>query len=508
MTLQPRAVFRYRLLSLGSAVALNLLAFSFAQAANSWDAAGNTHWWFNPANWSKDVLPPNNDAINTLTDTQINIGTGAWDQGFGVLYDPANDPGFAAAQAATFPAGYGPQKIAQLYISRADNPPDPTAVPTNKLTIRGDLESTGPVIVGRSSGIAGVATNGTIIQESGLFKIPNNNMDLGQAEPAPRAGYGNGIYDYRGGSLEVAQTGGSGLRLAAGGSGGVGGVGRFIMRNPGPTSPGYVRAYDINVAANEGNATILANGTTNGVGVVEFHVAGSNGTRPIQVNRNLLINNGASGTSGAVRSSRLELVLDAAPSVNGSGVPQDLGLFDIAFSDATGTSTTGAGTLGDFFSSANGSTLYTQGATVSANFAGSTYNWTISYSGNITWAGTPGVDYGNSGQVTAISDTGGVDVVLKGLSSVIGPQGVPGDYNNNGVVDAGDYVVWRKGGTLQNEVDTPGTVNAADYTAWRARFGNTSGSGSGLSAAAVPEPHVLVLTLGALMGTFFVHRKR
>ena len=148
--------------------------------------------------------------------------------------------------------------------------------------------------------------------------------------------------------------------------------------------------------------------------------------------------------SGSAAASRLDLVLDAAPTVNGSGVPQDLGLFDVAFSDVLGTSTTGAGTLGDFFSSADGSTLYTQGATVSANFAGSTYNWTISYTGNITWAGTVGVDYGNSGQVVSISDTGGVDVVLKGLSSVIGPQGVPGDYNDNGVVDGADYVLWRK----------------------------------------------------------------
>ena len=48
----------------------------------------------------------------------------------------------------------------------------------------------------------------------------------------------------------------------------------------------------------------------------------------------------------------------------------------------------------------------------------------------------------------------------------------PGDYNGNGSVDAGDYVLWRKGGPLQNEVDNPGTVNAADYTAWRARYGN------------------------------------
>jgi len=32
-------------------------------------------------------------------------------------------------------------------------------------------------------------------------------------------------------------------------------------------------------------------------------------------------------------------------------------------------------------------------------------------------------------------------------------------------VDAADYVVWRKGGPLQNEVDNPGTTNAQDYTA-------------------------------------------
>jgi len=73
------------------------------------------------------------------------------------------------------------------------------------------------------------------------------------------------------------------------------------------------------------------------------------------------------------------------------------------------------------------------------------------------------------------------------------PPAIPGDYNGNGTVDAADYVLWRKGGPLQNEVDTPGTVNAADYTAWRARFGNTSGSGSGLQNAAVPEPGSLFL---------------
>ena len=81
-------------------------------------------------------------------------------------------------------------------------------------------------------------------------------------------------------------------------------------------------------------------------------------------------------------------------------------------------------------------------------------------------------------------------IVQNGL--LIPNPGVPGDYNGNGQVDAADYVVWRNGGPLVNEVDSPGTVNAQDYTEWRTRFGN-SGSGSGLGSAAVPEPAAFAL---------------
>ena len=63
--------------------------------------------------------------------------------------------------------------------------------------------------------------------------------------------------------------------------------------------------------------------------------------------------------------------------------------------------------------------------------------------------------------------------------------GLPGDFNFNGVVDAADYVVWRKG------LGTTYTQN--DYNVWRAHFGQTAGSGAGaLANAAVPEPSVLM----------------
>ena len=73
---------------------------------------------------------------------------------------------------------------------------------------------------------------------------------------------------------------------------------------------------------------------------------------------------------------------------------------------------------------------------------------------------------------------------------------MPGDYNNNGMVDAADYVLWRNGGPLANEVDNPGTVNAQDYTEWRARFGNSVASGAGASAnATIPEPATTVMLI-------------
>jgi formylglycine-generating enzyme required for sulfatase activity len=84
------------------------------------------------------------------------------------------------------------------------------------------------------------------------------------------------------------------------------------------------------------------------------------------------------------------------------------------------------------------------------------------------------------------------------LATIPTATGVLGDYNANNVVDAGDYVLWRKYSgqsvTLPND-STPGTVTAADYDVWRAHFGQTpSASGSGsLVQNAVPEPGCLSL---------------
>jgi glycosidase len=64
---------------------------------------------------------------------------------------------------------------------------------------------------------------------------------------------------------------------------------------------------------------------------------------------------------------------------------------------------------------------------------------------------------------------------------------LPGDYNHDGILDAADYVVWRK---------TDGTQ--AGYNTWRAHFGHPIGSGTGAIAnTAVPEPTTLMLLMFA-----------
>jgi hypothetical protein len=80
---------------------------------------------------------------------------------------------------------------------------------------------------------------------------------------------------------------------------------------------------------------------------------------------------------------------------------------------------------------------------------------------------------------------------------------VPGDYNDDGSVDAADYVIWRKNegttNTLPNDNGIGGTIGTAHYDLWVANFGNPPGSGSG-ALAAVPEPSASLLAVFALGG--------
>jgi hypothetical protein len=122
-------------------------------------------------------------------------------------------------------------------------------------------------------------------------------------------------------------------------------------------------------------------------------------------------------------------------------------------------------------------------------------------------------DLTNPVLVHSIVSSSGINVLE--LNGAFGPQPgyyddisissvtpLSGDYNNNGVVEAGDYVVCRK---------TDGTETG--YDVWRSHFGQSAGSGSGtIGISSVPEPGtVLLLTAGVLaIGSRFrlVCRKR
>jgi fibronectin-binding autotransporter adhesin len=83
--------------------------------------------------------------------------------------------------------------------------------------------------------------------------------------------------------------------------------------------------------------------------------------------------------------------------------------------------------------------------------------------------------------------------LMVGSSSVIleaVAAGQPGDYNQNGVVDAADYTVWRDrlGDTASLPNDNSPGVGQDDYDRWKMNFGlGGSGAASGLQVA-VPEP--------------------
>ncbi len=64
--------------------------------------------------------------------------------------------------------------------------------------------------------------------------------------------------------------------------------------------------------------------------------------------------------------------------------------------------------------------------------------------------------------------------------------GNPGDFNNDGVIDARDYVVWRNDG-----------LGPLNYSAWRSHFGMTYAGSASLGMGAVPEPTDFLLFLAA-----------
>jgi hypothetical protein len=86
---------------------------------------------------------------------------------------------------------------------------------------------------------------------------------------------------------------------------------------------------------------------------------------------------------------------------------------------------------------------------------------------------------------------------------------LPGDYNRNGILDAADYVVWRKAmatGDLVADGTGDGAVTERDYQLWRQHFGATGTPGGSGQSAQVPEPSAAILV--AMAACIALNRRR
>jgi hypothetical protein len=96
---------------------------------------------------------------------------------------------------------------------------------------------------------------------------------------------------------------------------------------------------------------------------------------------------------------------------------------------------------------------------------------------------------------TGLHDEFGLYALLVGVAA--GPGAMPGDFNADGMVDAADYVVWRK--------NADGQFDESDYADWRANFGRSGASAS--SQTVVPEPATLTKLLACIMLVAMLRRK-
>jgi hypothetical protein len=91
---------------------------------------------------------------------------------------------------------------------------------------------------------------------------------------------------------------------------------------------------------------------------------------------------------------------------------------------------------------------------------------------------------------------------------VLSSDGIVGDFNRDGTVDAGDYIVWRKSfgqtGNTAADANEDNIVDLDDFNLWRGHFGLAPfGAGADSPHVSAPEASsTLMLLLGAACGIF------
>ncbi|MCO6043120.1 PEP-CTERM sorting domain-containing protein [Aeoliella sp. ICT_H6.2] len=91
-----------------------------------------------------------------------------------------------------------------------------------------------------------------------------------------------------------------------------------------------------------------------------------------------------------------------------------------------------------------------------------------------------------------------------------GPEGLPGDYNNDGSVDIADYTVWRNNLGAADESGLNGNgdgggVTMSDYAYWKTNF--STNNAPSIGAASVPEPSTVLVALMGVAGAVVCGRR-
>ncbi len=342
------------------------------------------------------------------------------------------------------------------------------------------LESNDDLIVGRGggTGTVNVRSDGRIelrtssnsaefvIGENGIGTVTQTGGTVTSDSTVRIGGSVNGVglYAISGGALTTATDGSGTFQIARSGATGTlrisgtasvsHGAELFIATEPNTGSTGRIEITGSQATVQIGQLD-NATGGSNGMNETIRWVADANGITPIVI----------SGT-GTLTSNRVRLQSPAELAANtgsGSTLTGDGTALELDLSAITGSTSltlinnlTTDSTHG-FFEDGTTKNLFAEGATIS----GTGFNGTV----NISYAGGDGND-----------------VVLNLVAAAI-----PGDHNSDGVVDAADYVLWRKTGG-----------HAQGYTDWRNNFGATNNSGTGSHTTQVPEPCTGVFILAAL----------
>lgn len=118
--------------------------------------------------------------------------------------------------------------------------------------------------------------------------------------------------------------------------------------------------------------------------------------------------------------------------------------------------------------------------------------------GNADGLRTPFSDNGEIAFWARLNSNDGIFV-----SKLVAVEVLPGDFNDDGLVDAADYTVWRDnlGGNasvLNGNGSGSTTVIQADYNLWRSNFG---ASGASSDVSVVPEPSAVTFLLLSILIT-------